>query len=148
MEVVYSVKDFDMHKHKRFRYGPPLFRPHRHFGGWFWLIGLAILFSSGHGVWPGILVLIGLSMVFGSLFREERRPEKQEPPFDPYSQPVTPPPAPKPVSSPDPIHSVDLLPATCPQCGGPVRSYEVKWTGAQRAACPYCGSNLPLKKAN
>ncbi|MCE9645875.1 MAG: hypothetical protein K8S20_07735 [Chloroflexi bacterium] len=135
-----------MHRHKRFRYGPPFFRPHRHFGGGlFWLIGLAILFSSGHGIWPGILVLIGLSTLFGSLFREQDPREPYNPaPFQP-STPVTPPPAP--ITAPasfEPLHPADLLPLTCPQCGGPIRSYEVKWTGRQSAACPYCNSNLPI----
>jgi len=46
----------------------------------------------------------------------------------------------------EPIHRIDLLPVTCPQCGGPIRSDEVKWMGKQSAACPYCGSNLPMKK--
>jgi DNA-directed RNA polymerase subunit RPC12/RpoP len=51
--------------------------------------------------------------------------------------------APAPVEQ---IHRSDLLPLTCPQCGGPIRAYEVKWTGKQSAACPYCDSNLPMKK--
>ena len=142
-----------MHRHKRFRHGPPLFRPGRHFGGWFWWIGLAILFSTDNW-WPGILVLIGLSMVFGSFFREERQPKPHEdqPPFPPHDLSRTsPPPAPRPVSSPmgasfDATHRTDLLPTTCSQCGGPIRSYEVKWKGAQTAACPYCGSNLLMQK--
>jgi DNA-directed RNA polymerase subunit RPC12/RpoP len=59
-----------------------------------------------------------------------------------------PPPAP-PTMAAAPIeqtHRSDLLPATCPHCGGPIRSYEVKWTGKQTAACPYCGSHLPMRK--
>lgn len=141
-----------MHRYKRFRHGPPLFRPRRHFGGWIWLIVMAVMFSSGGRWWPIILVLIGLSIVFGSLFREERRPPERpyDPaPFDSYTPPATPPPAPMPVPAPvEQTHPVDLLPATCQQCGGPVRSYEVKWTGRQTAACTYCGSNLKMKKAN
>jgi DNA-directed RNA polymerase subunit RPC12/RpoP len=105
------------------------------------LIGLAILFSSGHW-WPGILVLIGLSMVFGSFFREEKPSESQNQPPPYYEAPVMPP-APAPVEQ---IHRVDLLPLTCTHCGGPIRSHEVTWTGAQSAACPYCGSSLQMKK--
>lgn len=37
--------------------------------GFFWLVGLAILFASGH-FWPGILILIGISVLFGALTRE------------------------------------------------------------------------------
>jgi hypothetical protein len=130
-----------MPRHKRFRHGPPLFGPRRHFGGIFWLIGLAILFSSGHW-WPGILVLIGLSMVFGSFFGEEKPSELQNQPPPYYEAPVMPP-APAPVEQ---IHRVDLLPLTCTHCGGPIRSHEVTWTSAHSAACPYCGSNLQMKK--
>lgn len=37
--------------------------------GFFWMAGLAILFASGY-FWPGILILIGLSMLLGALTRE------------------------------------------------------------------------------
>lgn len=141
-----------MHKHKRHHH----FGHHHggwHLGGWFWIIGLWVLFSSGHGIWPGILILVAISMIFGSVFREESRPP--EPPLAPFEphipQPVPYPVAPKPaaekVSIPvTPSHRADLLPTTCAHCGGPVRSYEVKWTGKQSAACSYCGSNLKMKK--
>lgn len=131
-----------MRRHKRFRYGPPLFRPR--LGGFIWLIILASIFF-GQRWWPGILILIGIAVLFGSLFREERPPEmppQTPPPFAP------PPPAPRPAQPPvdNSFHRADLLPTTCPNCGGPVRSYEVKWTGPQTAACAYCGSNLKAKK--
>ncbi len=138
-----------MHKHKKRHHG------HHggwHFGGWFWMIGLWYLFSNGHGTWTGILVLIGISILFGSFFGEEGRPAEPQnpPPFQPWEPATTPPAAPKPISRVsipvEPIHRADLLPATCSHCGGPIRSYEVKWTGKQAAACPYCGSNLKMNK--
>jgi hypothetical protein len=132
-----------MHRHGRFRHSRGFFRP---WGG-FWLIILAFLFFRGHW-WPGILVLIGLGLVFGSLFRDSSSQQTQNPP---PTQPVVPMPPPAPpiaVAAPvEQIHRIDLLPVTCPHCGGPIRSYEVKWTGKQSAACPYCGSNLPQKKS-
>jgi hypothetical protein len=134
-----------MHRHKKYHCGPSFSRPHRgkRFIGLFWLIGLAILFSSGRW-WPGILVLVGLAILFGSLFREEQpseMPSQSPPPF------TTPPAAVAPVAPPaEPIHRADLLPTHCPNCGGPVQSNEIKWTGPQSAACSYCGSNLPMKK--
>ena len=41
-------------------------------------------------------------------------------------------------------HRFELLPSTCPNCGGPLHGDNVKWTGAQSADCPYCGANLPM----
>jgi len=132
-----------MHRHRRFRYGPRLFRPWGFRGG-IWLILLAMLFFRGHW-WPGILVLIGLGIVFGSLFRDSTPQQTQNPPA-PAAQ--IPPPAPSTMAAApvEQTHRSDLLPATCPHCGGPIRSYEVNWTGKQSAVCPYCCSNLPLKK--
>jgi hypothetical protein len=45
----HRLQGFDMHKNKRYRNGPSLIRPRRggKFIGLFWLIGLAVLFSSG-----------------------------------------------------------------------------------------------------
>ena len=40
---------------------------------------------------------------------------------------------------------LDLLPSTCPHCGGPLHGDQVKWTGPQSANCPYCGLNLPMR---
>jgi hypothetical protein len=42
-------------------------------------------------------------------------------------------------------HLLELLPATCPTCGGPLHGKDVKWTGAQSADYPYCGANLPMR---
>lgn len=142
------VKDDHMHRHKRFRHGPRMHRPWHPFGGLFWLLLLAFFFMGGRW-WPGILVLIGLSMLFGALFRDELPQRPQDLP--PVQMPVRPPAPAAPIVtvaavSAEPIHSADLLPATCPHCGGPVRSHEVKWTGNQSAACAYCGSALPMKK--
>jgi hypothetical protein len=115
-----------------------------------WLIGLGVLMLWGHW-WPGILVLVGLSLVLRAAFNGSA-PQ----PYNETERPAAPTQAPAPVPPvmtipipPAPVNTVhrsDLLPATCPRCGGPIRSYEVKWTGSQSAACAYCGSNLPLKK--
>lgn len=133
-----------MRRYGRYRYGPRFSRLWRPFHGAIWLIGLGILFLFGH-FWPGILLLIGISMILEAVFRGSASQWPQNPPPAPmpFPPPTAPTPAPAPVAS---IHRVDLLPANCPQCGGPLRSYEVKWTGAQSAACPFCGSNLPMKK--
>ena len=42
-------------------------------------------------------------------------------------------------------HRLELLPATCPDCGAALHGDTVKWTGPQSADCPYCGMNLPMR---
>jgi hypothetical protein len=34
------------------------------------------------------------------------------------------------------------LPATCPQCAGPLRSDDAEWIDATSAECPWCGSTV------
>ncbi len=119
------------------------------------MIGLAVLFFTGLW-WPGILVLVGISMVLQWVFSQEQlqpfQTQSAPAPRPAAPQPVTAPPAPaSPVvfSQPAPApayHPVQLLPPTCSRCGGPVRAHEVIWTGSRSAACAYCGSALTLKK--
>lgn len=116
-----------------------------------WMIGIGILMLWGHW-WPGILILIGLSMILGGFWKVSvpQPLEPLEPPDGP-SAPVAPQPpaAPKPIIPPAPAsvtRRTDLLPANCPRCGGPVRANEVRWIGMQSAACAYCGATLPISK--
>lgn len=132
--------------------------PWRSLHGAVWLIGLAILFWKGW-FWPGILVLVALSMALEAIlllvapqaFEEVEQPPAPAPPAAP---PAPPSPAPIPEAAapapPPPVpavseHRLELLPSVCPKCGGPIRGHEVKWTGPQSADCPYCGANLPLQ---
>ena len=131
-----------MHKHKRRRHGSHFFFP----GGMIWWFIFAMMFMKGDW-WPWILVAAGFWMACGSMFNEEtEKPEKKNPPVSDFNS--TPPPVmTKPAFTPtEQIHNAVLLPATCSKCGGPISPYEVKWTGAHSAACPYCGSNLKMKK--
>lgn len=124
-----------------------LIGPWRSIHGAIWLIGLAILFWKGWW-WPGILVLIAFSGIAESLIRQyipDAVAKTIQPPVPPMSlMPAIPP-----IQRADPPseHRLDLLPTTCPSCGGPTRGHEVKWTGVQSADCPYCGTNLPMKKS-
>src|SRR5262245_46742199 len=127
-----------MHRHHGHRYGYGRgFGHHWHPFRGFWLIGLAMFFLWGHW-WPGILILVGLVFLLGTRSQAAAPAPPQNPPAPPVF--VPPPAAPTriPVQS-ESMHRTDLLPATCPHCGGPVRSGEVKWTGAQSAVCSYCG---------
>ena len=128
---------------------PELSGPWRSIHGAIWLIGLAILFWKDWW-WPGILVLVAISGIAEALIRQyvpDAVEKIQQPPVPPI-----PPVPPMPVTSQATRtasateHRFDLLPATCPSCGGPTRGHEVKWTGPQSADCPYCGINLPMKK--
>ncbi|MBC7879142.1 MAG: hypothetical protein H7Y59_18375 [Anaerolineales bacterium] len=130
-----------MHKHKKHGHG------HYFPGGMIWWFIFMMMFMKGEW-WPWFLIPIGFWIVCGSMFKEDaQKPERKHPPKSHFDS--APPPVPRADPVPVPtgqIHRADLLPLTCPKCGGPVRSYEVKWTGAQSAACSYCGSNLPMKK--
>jgi hypothetical protein len=55
--------------------------------GFFWLVGLAFLFSSGF-FWPGILILVGISMLFGALSRESKGSPFGTRPLESPSQPT------------------------------------------------------------
>jgi hypothetical protein len=106
-----------------------------------WLIGLAIL-AWQDWWWPGILVLLAISALIEAALKRYapqayQEVEEEAPP--PASAASTPPSAPPVVE-----HRLELLPSICPNCGGPIRGTEVKWTGVQSADCPYCGTNLPL----
>ncbi len=140
-----------MYKHKKWK--------HKHHGPWgdvsgaIWLIGLGFLFLTGWW-WPGILILVGLNMVLDGVFRASTQPgfeDVEVPPASPApaAQTSAPQPAPEPRAATQ-LNQVmerpfELLPHTCPRCGGPVRRDEVKWSNARYASCAYCGSNLPLK---
>jgi hypothetical protein len=125
--------------------------PWRNIHGAIWLIGLAILALKGWW-WPGILFLIAASMLVEAVIMqvvpnsvEEDEPDGPAAAVAEGSQTATPTAAPvaQPVVA---QHRAELLPLNCPKCGGPTRGNEVKWTGAQTADCPFCGSNLPMGK--
>jgi hypothetical protein len=128
--------------------------PWRSLHGIIWLVGIIILAAKGWW-WPGILVLVLISVIYETVLRRYA-PQAfvQEQPDQPpvAAQAVGPVVAPMaqvtPASVPTtPEHRFELLPQACPNCNGPIRSHEVKWTGPQSANCPYCGTNLPMSRA-
>ncbi len=114
--------------------------PWRNLHGAVWLIGLAILAWQGWW-WPGILVLVAISMLLeGALMAMAPRAFVDE---TAAPQPLAPVAAAAPAAPLE--HRLELLPANCPNCGGPLHGKDVKWTGPQSADCPYCGANLPMR---
>jgi hypothetical protein len=119
-----------------------------------WLVGLYILFTRNWLI-PGIFVLFAISAIYEGLLRKyapyafveegSDQPAVQSQNTDPADNPATPVAATSAPSTPE--HRYDLLPYACPNCNGPIRSHEVKWTGPHSANCPYCGTNLPMSKA-
>src|SRR3990172_258754 len=113
-----------------------------------WLVGLAILALSG-AWWPGILVLVALSLLLEGILRrfapqafEEPLPET----LAPQQASVAPQVPVERIPVPSPPHPEEWLPITCPKCGGPTRGSEVRWTSATSADCPFCGTSLPMKR--
>ncbi|MCC6260882.1 MAG: hypothetical protein IT311_08470 [Anaerolineales bacterium] len=126
-----------MHRH-HFRHRPKRLRGF--FPGFFWIFIMLMIFSKGNW-WPAFLIILGIWFFFSAIFREDKQPPLAPPePAAPIQQKPTP----QPVSV-EPRREAGDLPTNCPKCGGPVRAYEVKWTGAQNAACAYCGANLKSK---
>lgn len=125
---------------------PKLVGPWRALHGAIWLIGLAILAWQGWW-WPGILVLVAISVVIEALLRQYapqafEKAEQTASPLPPSSPLVQ---SPQALSESD--HPFELLPSECPRCGGPIRGHEVKWTGPRSADCPFCGANLPMGRS-
>jgi hypothetical protein len=122
---------------------PKLVGPWRNLHGAVWLIGLAIL-AWQDWWWPGILVLVALSMALEGLLMVYA-PQA----FEKEVQPASPAPEATPLTSTPSTaeHRLELLPSVCPTCGGPIRGHDVKWTGPQSADCPYCGANLPMGRS-
>jgi hypothetical protein len=115
-----------------------------------WLIGLAVLAITDKW-WPGILILVVISVLLETAVKrgdqvddDEGKPETVEG-EKPEVAPA-PPPRVEMVAPPAEVHKGEWLPLSCPKCGAPTRAAEVRWTGDASAACPFCGSNLPLKK--
>lgn len=141
--------------------GPDFGRRGGPFKGMFWLIALGVFFfsgmfrSRGEGIslFPGILILIGVIMVISTVIKNSRPPEAPPRPDFDWERPEERPVRPAPVRFDPPVRPapasnsprVDLLPATCPRCGAPVRSNEIKWTNSHSATCAYCGSTINAK---
>jgi DNA-directed RNA polymerase subunit RPC12/RpoP len=115
-----------------------------------WLVGLAVLAITDNW-WPGILILVVLSILLESAVKRRDQGDGGDEASETMTE-TKPEAAPSPIprvetAAPAPeVHKADWLPLACPKCGAPTRAADVRWMGDSSAACPYCGSNLPLKK--
>ena len=91
-----------------------------------WLIGLAILAWQGWW-WPGILILVAISGLTEAAMRQVATKEKQAVDTEQKDADAA-------------AMRAALVPDTCPNCGSPVTSESVQWSGPATATCPYCGS--------
>jgi len=105
-----------------------------------WIFGLAILFWQGWW-WPGILVLVGISIVLEALLMQVA-PQTSDSAASPGPAGTQTPPA----TPSTPAYRADLLPSNCDRCGAPIKSEGIKWTGAKTAECAYCGARIEMKK--
>lgn len=128
-----------------------------------WLIGLGILFLVGH-VWPGILILIGISMIVSAYMKDESV-------VTPTGAPATPEPAaaaeknsasdaaeegvvetavePLPdILAPEAekLYLASRLPEKCPACDAPMKTMAEKMSihDDQTTACLFCGYRLKV----
>ena len=113
-----------------------------------WLIGLGILFLSHHW-WPGILILVGISMVVGAMTRGAPR-QSNWPVQPPTPQPFTPPPPPPaqppsgviPPGAPAPVYDLAWVPNHCSACGGPLNVKGIEVLNSHTVVCPFCGTKI------
>jgi hypothetical protein len=128
-----------------------------------WLIGLGILWLTDMW-WPGILILIGVSMLVQVMIPKAAEagvisPPAKEPVVE-SPQAVDEKKAAEDVwgedekeeepafmkAEPDRRARDARLPKQCPACGGPVaeNAHKVEWSGPDTAKCPFCDTVLKL----
>jgi len=122
-----------------------------------WLIGLGVLFLLD-AFWPGILILVGISIIFNSLMPEEEEAD-ETPSFDdevkaPVEEVVEeevfdeglPDPIPPMDDGPLQVFAGDL-PKECPACGGPIaeNALAVKPAGPGKVMCPFCDTVIAVE---
>ncbi len=99
-----------------------------------WLLGIAVL-AATQWWWPGILVLVVLSMVVEAAYPRTAGVDVPDGNADPGAASPS---APR-------EHDPARLPGRCQACGAPVEPSQVEWTSAVTARCSYCGTNLEMK---
>ena len=118
-----------------------------------WLIGIGIL-ALTHNWWPGILILVGISMVAGAMTRGTVGPKEsweqpsipQQPPMPDSPPPATavvePAPSPTAPAVKNAVYALGWVPNRCSFCGGPLNINTLKVLDSQTVVCPFCGSRI------
>jgi hypothetical protein len=136
-----------------------------------WLIGLGILFMVNY-VWPGILILIGLTMIVRATMTDEAaiippgtsqpkaeiidpinvtaREVEDKPEVIAYEPPEAGSGEPLPAvlaSEADRLFLGNQLPELCPACNAPLRENAGKltWHGDNSVSCIFCGYRMTVK---
>ena len=127
-----------------------------------WLIGLGILFWTGYW-WPGILILIGATMLVRAFLPVETSSERKtihEPggskagwedpaPWEETENVDDEPFEPAFIKSSEEGSSFPIkkLPENCPSCGGPVKenAQKVEWINEKSCKCPFCDTLLTIE---
>lgn len=121
-----------------------------------WLIGLGILFWVGY-IWPGILILIGFSMIVSVYMKEEPAmprppaaaapPEPIEAPEAKLAEPAVEESLPA-VLAPEGerLYLANRLPEKCPACDAPMKANAEKlmWHEDKSFACMFCGYRVSV----
>ena len=114
----------------------------------FW-VGIGILWLT-NSWWPGIIILIGVSMLVGVMFSEANAIQQsksaqskpavnQENPPNKNKSFTTVEPQLPPKTGVTKLQGLpDWLPDTCDACGAPIEAEEVFWENNKHAICPYC----------
>lgn len=124
-----------------------------------WLIGIGILWLTDLW-WPGILILVGISLLVQVAAPQVERASPAPPTEAPLRetaaeseeqeyiwQEEVEETAETPVfMRQSPERDESLLPEQCPACGGPVaeNAHKVEWAGPRTAKCPFCDTILNL----
>ena len=120
-----------------------------------WLIGLGILALTDQW-WPGILILVGLSMVINAVLPVTDEASKPARPYvneddhsyleEPFTEDDPLPPVPEPPLQVRVDESessfTGALPSSCPMCGAPVDARKLKLAPSGAPLCGYCDANL------
>lgn len=135
-----------------------------------WLIGLGLLFMVNY-IWPGILILIGITMIVNATMHEEPTVmpptgtlrQAQGTALDPLAEPVEARVADPSTSTAtaalgeslpavlaseaERLYLASKLPENCPACGAPMRANAKKltWHEDNSLSCGFCGYRLTIK---